>query len=253
MIMMSETTIEKLRKLNLNSMADEYDRQMGDNETRNMSFDDRLGLIVDIEFTRKKNNRLSRLIKRANFSDSSACVENISYTPDRKLDGTMIQTLASCSYIERNLNVQILGATGAGKSFLANAFGVSACRNSYTVKYVNLQDMLIELAIAKVEGTFVKTFAAYKKVKLLIIDDWLMFDIAGDDEASILYNLIESRKYSGSLIVCSQVDAKGWHSRISNKVAADSICDRLVNTSYKIVVEGEMRKKVAEKVFSDKV
>jgi DNA replication protein DnaC len=145
----------------------------------------------------------------------------------------------------------ILGATGAGKSFLATALGIAACRKSYTVKYTGLQDMLIELAAAQLDGTFNKVLSSYNTVKLLILDDWLMFDITDDGEASILYNLIEKRRHVGSIIVCSQVDAKGWHERIANKIAADSICDRLVNSSYKIVVEGAMRKKIANSIFAE--
>ena len=122
--------------------------------------------------------------------------------------------------------------------------------NRYTVKYINLQDMLIELMIAKDNGVFNQVFTAYKRVKLLIIDDWLMFDITDDAEASFLYNLIEARKYAGSMIICSQIDAEGWHARIVNKIAADSICDRLVNSSHKIIIGGEMRKEIARQVLS---
>jgi len=248
--MVIEQTLQLLRKMNLGTIADEYDRQMSDPQAISMSFDDRFGMMVDREFSRRQNTTLSRLVKRAGFTDKNACVENISYLPERGLDATQIQKLASCAYIERNLNVQILGATGVGKSFLANALGISACRNGYTVKYINLQDMLIELMIAKDNGVFNQVFTAYKRVKLLIIDDWLMFDITDDAEASFLYNLIEARKYAGSMIICSQIDAEGWHARIVNKIAADSICDRLVNSSHKIIIGGEMRKEIARQVLS---
>ena len=249
--MLSENTRLKLKKMALSQMDQEYERQMRDDAALNLSFDERFGMIIDSEYARRNNNRLSRLIKRASFTDTTACVENISYDVERKLNASLIQTLASCTFIEDKRNLCILGPTGAGKSFLATAFGISACRKSYTVKYALLQDMLIELAAAKADGTFNKALAAYNSVKLLILDDWLMFDIADDGEAAILYNLIEKRKHVGSIIVCSQLDAKGWHGKIGNKIAADSICDRLVNSSYKIVVEGEMRKKLAQPIFAE--
>jgi len=245
----SETTILQLRKLYLGAAADEYVRQMDDPKARALSFDDRLGMMVDIECARRDNNRLAKLIKRAGFTDKDACVENISYTSDRELDPSLIQSLASCAYIERNMTVRLLGATGAGKSYLANALGVSACRKRYSVRYTNLQDMLIDLTVAKQAGTFNQVYAGYKNVKLLIVDDWLMFEIADDAEASFLYNLIEARRYDGSMIICSQLDTEGWHDRIANKVAADSICDRLAHGPYKIVVKGEMRKKVAQQLI----
>jgi len=244
--MIVEQTLDMLKKMKLHSIAAEYDRQLSDPQVKTMSFDDRFGMMVDIEYARRQNGRLTRLIKNAGFPDRNACVENITYSPRRELDQTLIQRLATCSYIEKNLNVQFLGATGAGKSYLASALGITACRNGYTVKYVNLQDMLISFMVARDKGDFNRAFAEYKRVKLLVIDDWLMFDIADDAEASFLYNLIEARRHSGATIVCSQLDADGWHARISNKIAADSICDRLVNSSFKIIIKGEMRKEIAQ-------
>jgi DNA replication protein DnaC len=245
--MLSEKTIEQLRKMKLGTIADEYDRQMNDPEARALSFDDRFGMMVDLEYARRENDRLTKLISRAGFTDRNACVENIAYLPERNLKVAEIQQLASCAYIERNVNVRLLGPTGSGKTFLANALGVAACRKGYSVKYTSLQDMLVELALARESGEFNKAFDAYKRAQLLIVDDWLMFDIIDDTEASILYNLIEAHKYSGSMIVCSQLDVKGWHGRISNKVAADSICDRLAHGPHEIIVGGEMRKLIAEK------
>lgn len=245
-LMTSESTILQLRRLHLSAIADEYARQMEDPNARSLSFDDRIGMMVDVECARRDNNRLAKLIKRAGFTDKDACVENISYTPDRELDPALIQALASCAYIERNMVVRLLGATGAGKSYLANALGISACRKWYSVRYTSLQDMLIDLTVATKAGSFNQVFAGYKNVKLLIVDDWLMFEIVDDAEASFLYNLIETRKFNGSMIICSQLDIEGWHERIANKIAADSICDRLAHGPYKIVVKGEMRKKVAQ-------
>jgi len=244
--MVVEQTLDTLKKMKLHSIAAEYDRQLGDPQIKAMSFDDRFGMMVDIEYARRQNGRLTRLIKNAELPDRNACVESITYSPRRELDPTLIQRLATCAYIERNMNVQFLGATGAGKSYIACALGMSACRNGYTVKYVNLQDMLISFMVARDKGDFNRVFAEYKRVKLLVVDDWLMFDIVDDAEASFLYNLIEARRYSGATIVCSQLDADGWHARISNKIAADSICDRLVNSSYKIIIKGEMRKELAQ-------
>jgi len=245
--MLVEQTLSMLRKMKLHAIADEYDRQMGDPQAKSMSFDDRFGMMVDIEHSRRQNGRLARLIKNAGFPERDACVENVDYSPRRELDQALVQKLATCAYIERNLNVRLLGATGAGKSYLASALGISACRNGYSVKYANLQDLLISFMAARDDGSFNKVFAEYKRVKLLIVDDWLMFDIVDDAEASFLYNLIETRRYSGATIVCSQLDAEGWHGRISNKIAADSICDRLVNGSYKIIIKGEMRKEIAQR------
>lgn len=247
--MLSENTIFKLRKMKLGTMADEYARQMIDVQTSGASFDDRFGKIIDLEYSRRDSNRILTLSKKANFAARGACIEDIDYSPERKLDADTIKTVASRAFIENKLNAYILGETGAGKTYLACALGLQACRNMYSVKYVNLQDMLGDLALARENGTFQHVFDAYKKVRLLIIDDWLMFNVE-DAEAAILYNIIEARKYVGPIILCSQIDPEGWYGKIENPVAADSICNRLVHSSYKLVVEGEMRKKEAERIFA---
>lgn len=125
--MVIEQTLELLRRMKLATIADEYDRQASDPQAKAMSFDDRLGLMVDIEYSRRQNRRVARLVKQAGFTDNSACLESITYSPQRGLDAAMVQKLATCAYIERNLNVQLLGATGTGKSFIANALGITAC------------------------------------------------------------------------------------------------------------------------------
>ena len=242
----SEKTIEKLRRMHLATIADEYERQMEDPKALTMSFDDRFGLMIDLEYARRKSNRLSKWVKQAGFTDKEAYIENISYTKDRELNADQIQALASCAFIERNTVVRILGATGAGKSFLANALGIAACRKGYSVRFTSLQDLLIDLTVAETAGTFNRVFAGYRNVRLLIVDDWLMFEITKDSEAAHLYGLIEARKYEGSIIVCSQLDVEGWHGRIANKAAADSICDRLAHGPHEIVVKGEMRKLAAQ-------
>jgi len=248
--MLIDQTTFKLRKMNLNTMADEYARQMVDGQAGGLPFDDRFGLIVDQEYTRRGNNRLSRLVKKAGFAEPGACLEDVDYSPDRKLDADTIRTLATCRYIESKLNVCILGPTGAGKTYLACALGNQACRQMHTVRYVGLQDMLGEFALARETGEFPKTLDAYKKAQVLIVDDWLMFDVS-DAEAMVLYHLVEARKYVGSTIICSQVGPDGWHGRIENPVAADSICDRIVHSSYKLLVNGEMRKKNSERIFAE--
>ena len=116
--MLTEKTIEQLRKMKLGVIADEYERQMNDPDARILSFDDRFGMMVDLENARRENGRITKLIARAGFTDRNACVENITYLPDRNLNVAEIQQLASCAYIERNVNVKLLGATGSGKTFL---------------------------------------------------------------------------------------------------------------------------------------
>jgi DNA replication protein DnaC len=250
-MMLSENTILKLRKMKLNNVAEEYERQMDDVSAITLSFDERFGLMIDLEYSRRENNRSKRLLKKASLSNSGACIENIRYTPDRKLDPAMLQMLASCAFIEKNIDVLLLGATGAGKTFLANALAVSACRRFYSVKYCSLKDVLIELAAAQAIGNAGKLFDAYTKPKLLVFDDFLMFSLSSI-ESQILYSILEARRHVGSTIVCSQVNPEGWVDLFENPVAAESICDRLVHSPYQIFIDGKdsMRKIIAAEAAS---
>lgn len=154
--MVNETTITKLNEMRLTAMAESYRNQLQDASFEALSFEERLGLIVDIEWSRRKNNRLTKLIRSADFQQTDACIENIEYHADRKIDKALIARLSTCTYIQEKHNIIIMGASGAGKTYLACAFGMSACRNFYPVKYIRLPDLLNELAVARGEGIYKK-------------------------------------------------------------------------------------------------
>lgn len=152
--------------------------------------------------------------------------------------------LGSCDYIGQKHNVIILGATGSGKTYLANALGMTANRSFMTVKYVRLPDLLGELAIARVEGNYRKLMKAYKTVQLLIFDEWLLSPLK-DSESKELLEIVEARYKKGSTIFCSQFDIGGWHEKIGDPTIADAICDRIMHDSYTVVIAGDdsMRKR----------
>ena len=147
--MLTENTVSKLQEMKLTAMARAFNEQLTDTAISDLSFEDRFGLLVDQEWTSRKNNHLKRLIKRAKFSEPGACIENIGYHSDRNLDKTQIARLASCNYITEHHNVILLGATGSGKTYLACALGMAAARNFLTVRYVRVPELLTELAIAR--------------------------------------------------------------------------------------------------------
>ena len=101
-----------------------------------ITFEEKIGLLVDHEWTTRKNNHLKRLIKNAGFAESGACVEDIEYHADRNLDKAQIARLASCDYITDHYNVMLLGATGSRKTYLACALGMAAVRKFLSVKYI---------------------------------------------------------------------------------------------------------------------
>ena len=160
--------------MRLSVMANALKDQLADPQFQNMTFEDRLGLLVDEEWNARKNNHLNKLIRQATFSDPGACLENVEYLPDRGLKQEELLRFSTCNYIQEHHNIILLGATGSGKTYLACALGMAAVRRFYAVKYIRLPDLLVEFQIARGNGTIRKLMAQYKKYALLIIDEWLL-------------------------------------------------------------------------------
>lgn len=237
--MINSPTISKLHDMRLSSMADTFTGQLSDNKYKELSFEERFGIIVDVEWAKRKNNKLLRLVKKADFRYPQASIEDIEYHDDRKLDKTQIIRLSGCAYIEQKHNLIIMGASGNGKSYIACAFGMAACRNYYNVKYIRLPDLLDELAMARGEGIYKKVMKQYKKASLLILDEWLLTPLTGA-QAMDLLEIVEARHQNASTIFCTQFSPRGWHEKIGEDTLADAILDRIVHDSYTILIDGQV-------------
>ena len=241
--MVNEATISKLHDMKLSAMAEAYRHQMRESAMNTLSFSERFALLVDREWDVRKNNRLKRLIYRADFPLSGACIEDIEYRSDRKLDREQIAHLATCAYITEKHNVIILGATGSGKTYLSCALRMAACRRFLSVKYIRLPDLLDELTVARGEGVFQKVMRGYKKIDLLILDEWLLIPLSGSETRDLL-EIVETRHGRCSTIFSSQFDPAGWQAKIGEGPLAEAILDRIVHDSYTIFIDGKesMRK-----------
>ncbi len=236
--MTTQATVNKLIEMRLTAMADAFRTQLRDNALNHLSFEERIELLVDIEYNSRKNNRLKRLIRNANFDQSYACIADINYNAGRKLDKSQINRLAACEYIADKHNIIIMGASGSGKSYLACAFGMEACKQYYNVKYVRLPELLTDLAVARGEGIYKKVLNQYRKVNLLILDEWMLVSLT-ETEARDLLEIIHARHKKASTIFCSQFSPAGWHAKIGETTLADAILDRIVHDSYTIEIHGD--------------
>lgn len=238
---MNQETLRKLTEMKMGGMAELYEQQNQNKTFNDMDFDDRFNLLVDYEYDRRKSNRLARLIKQATFDEPTAAIEDIEYHSDRNLDKNLILELATGNYIQNNHNIILMGASGNGKTWISNAFGVHACRQFYKVKYIRLPELLDELAVAKYEadGSFRKIIQKYKKIDVLILDEWLLTELT-EEKALHVLEIIESRLKRTSTIFCSQFAPEGWHSKLGQTQVADAILDRIVHDSYKILIDGQV-------------
>jgi len=239
--MTNEATINKLIEMRLTTMADAFRTQLRDNALADLPFEDRLGLLVDIEYSSRKNNRLKRLIKKATFDQSHACIADVNYSSGRKLNKSQISSLSTCGYIAESHNIIIMGAAGSGKSYLACAFGMEACKQFYAVKYVRLPELFVDLAIARGQGNYKRVLNQYTKVQLLILDEWMLVSLT-ETEARDLLEIIHARHKRASTIFCSQFSPAGWHGKIGEATIADAILDRIVHDSYIIEIHNDSSK-----------
>jgi len=237
--MLNQETVNKLKHMKLTGMVEALQQQNNDSAYQEMDFQERLGLMVDREFNKRQQNRLQRLIASAKFHNSSACVEGISYEGDRHLDRNFILELATCNYVPHAQNIIIVGPTGAGKSYLAQALGQAACRRLLSTRYIHLSDLLDELRMAKAKGseTLQRLRKQIIKYEVLIIDEWLLFPIDEEDAQQLLW-VIDRRHNHKATIIASQYEPGEWLDQIPIPVAAVAITDRLAAKAYRIVIKG---------------
>jgi DNA replication protein DnaC len=236
--MIAEQTLDKMRRMRMNHLAQTL-REICDNPAYNsLAFEDRIGLLIDAEWEYRRGHKTSLLGKRAGFTDPTACVEAIDYRPERGLNKQTILSLATCGYIDARQDILILGKTGVGKSFIAQALGLSACRNHHPVRYTRTASLLDDLAVAATTGGVRQALDSYIKPALLILDDYMLTQPTRA-AVDLLLELTEKRLHTGSTIYCSQLPPEQWHERIEEKIIADAICDRVINRSHIIEIHGD--------------
>ena len=235
--MLAHATVDKLSALRLPAFAEALQRQLGNPEFADLSFEDRVGLLVDAEWTHREQRKLRRCLRQANLR-RQASLEDIDWlSPRRGLDKALVQSLATGAWIAQHRNLILIGPTGIGKSWLGEAFAERACRSGYSAYCVRASRLFHELHVARGDGSYTRLLARLAKTDLLVIDDWGLAALTSVERQDVL-EIREDRSERASTLITSQVPVKGWHDLIGEPTIADSICDRLVHTAYLIELQG---------------
>ncbi len=234
--MINEETIQKLIELKLTTMAKAL-RELGDMPpATQLSFEERIGMLVDREWTDRENRRLARRLKEAKLG-VRASLEDVTCDAARGIEKGTIRQLATCQWVRAKQNVIAIGATGVGKSFLGAALAEAACRQGFRAFFVRVPRLVDELAVARVAGTYASTLARIAKIDVLVLDDFLLAPMK-DAERRDLFEVLEDRYDRCSTVITSQVPTKTWHEALGDPTIADAICDRTVHNAHVLALRG---------------
>jgi len=240
--MMTEPTIDKLRGLKLHALTAAWLGQRADPSMAELSFDERLALLVDAETLARDNKRLQKLLRDAKLRIPSACIEDLDLNAKRDLDRALVRELATGRWIAEHHNVLITGMTGVGKSYLACALGQLACRLGFRVAYKRVPRLFEELTLSHADGTYVRLLTRLAKVDVLVLDDWGLSPMTDQQRRDVL-EILEDRHGVRATVVTSQVPVENWHDYIAHPTIADAVLDRLVHNAHRVKMKGPSRRK----------
>ena len=247
--MLDQATIDKMTTMRLSAMSEAFRQQSESHQYRELSFEERFGLLVDAEWTSRQQRKLARRLKSAQLR-YPASIEDVDFQAPRGLSKQVILSLGSCSWIEAKQNVVVTGPTGTGKTFLACALVERACRTDFSAHYVRAPRLIQDLLVARADGSYSRFLNRLAQVDLLAIDDWLLSPLK-DTERRDLLEVIEDRSERSSTLIATQLPVSAWHQAIGEPTLADGICDRLHHRAHRIELKGRSRRKPASEAKGD--
>ncbi len=242
--MLREPLHQGLQDLGLRGMARAFDKQTKSPDLQAMTFEERLGFLIDHERSDRMSYRLTQRLRWAKLPQNAA-VEDLDQRASRGLDRGLWARLVDLGWVQQSLNLFVCGPTGVGKSYIACALGHAACRQDLSVRYLRLPRLVEELLKAEAlqkKSTFFRQLA---KAKLLVIDDFGLAPLADQTKRDLL-EILDDRYAKASTIITSQLPVEKWHAYIDEPTLADAILDRLVHNAHRINLTGDsMRKRRA--------
>ncbi len=239
--MLVHATLEKMQTMKLSAMAEAFEAQRCSSAYAELSFEERVGLLIDTEWSARENRKLARRLRAAKMRHT-ASMENIDFKTPRALNRQEVLALGNCAWIQRHHNLLVIGPTGIGKSYLCCAFVERACRQGYTAYYARAPRLLHELAIGRGDGSYTRLLNRLARFDLVAIDDWLLAPLK-DSERRDLIEVIEDRSEHASTLIASQLPIKDWHAVIGDPNQADAICDRLLHNAHRLELKGPSMRK----------
>jgi len=244
--MLIQQTREHLYTLRLTGMLQALEEQLGQPAMAELSFEERLGMLVDREILYRENRRLERLLRGAKLR-VGACIEDIDYRHARGLEKSRMASLVALDWVRQSLNLCLTGPTGCGKTWLACAVGNEACRRGFSVRYLRLPRLFEMLRIAHGDGSYTKLMNQLLKTDLLILDDWGIQKISAAQRNDLM-EVIEDRHGRRSTLIASQLPIEHWHEYIGEATIADAVLDRLLHGAHRLNLTGDSMRKTKAKL-----
>ncbi len=244
--MLTHPTLDQLKALRLDGMAEAFAEMDGQDGTADLTHAEWLGLLIDREAASRETKRFEARMRTARLRHVGAAPEDVDYKTRRGLDKALFQQLLTGKWIRDKRNVMITGPCGVGKTWLACALAQAACREGVTVLYKRVPRLFDELEMAHADGRFPRLFRSLTKTQILILDDWGP-DRLNANQRRDLMEIVEDRYGAGSILITSQLPPKTWHDVIGEPTFADAILDRLVHNAYRLELEGQSFRKLAAK------
>lgn len=243
--MLNHPTLQRLEELRFTGMAKAFREQLEIPEVETLTFEERLGLLVDREATERQDRRLKTRLKKAKLR-LDASMEDLDYRAARGLDKKLMLHLASCDWVRRHHNIVITGATGVGKSYVACALAHKAILEGFGALYHRLSRLLQDLQLARGDGRYIKLLKSLSRIDVLVLDDWGLAQLTPPQQRDVL-ELLDDRHMRKSTIVTSQLPTDHWHEAMADPTLADAIMDRLIHNAHHVNLIGpSMRKQLSD-------
>ena len=234
--MLTQPTLDRMNAMKMFFMVDAFQRQLATTQSSALSFEERLGLLIDAEWSGREQRKLDQRLRTARLRHS-ASLEDVDFKAHRGLSRDLVLALGRGDWLRERQNLLITGPTGVGKSYLACAFAERACRSGFTALYLRAPRLYQELAVSRGDGSYGRLLARLTRTQLLIIDDWGLAPLK-DQERRDLLEVVEDRYERASTLITSQLPIKAWHEVIGDATLADAICDRLVHCAHRLELKG---------------